>query len=101
MVGYCDRSYRIAVGARQGSVALYDVRTGKCQVRIQPFDWLFHHLVIQFLCSGIQGHIVLFPCAQLHAAVPQVATGRNGHAAILPSLYLALLICPWLQHGFK
>lgn len=33
MVGYCDRSYRIAVGARQGSVALYDVRTGKCQVR--------------------------------------------------------------------
>uniref|UniRef100_A0A3Q2FMN5 WD repeat domain 7 n=1 Tax=Cyprinodon variegatus TaxID=28743 RepID=A0A3Q2FMN5_CYPVA len=31
MVGYCDRSYRIAVGARQGSVALYDVRTGKCQ----------------------------------------------------------------------
>ncbi|TWW66898.1 WD repeat-containing protein 7 [Takifugu flavidus] len=31
MVGYCDRSHRIAVGARQGSVALYDVRTGKCQ----------------------------------------------------------------------
>ncbi|KAG1935713.1 WD repeat-containing protein [Pimephales promelas] len=31
MVAYCDRSYRIAVGARQGSVALYDVRTGKCQ----------------------------------------------------------------------
>lgn len=35
MVGYCDRSYRIAVGARQGSVALYDVRTGKCQVRLE------------------------------------------------------------------
>lgn len=34
MVGYCDRSHRIAVGARQGSVALYDVRTGKCQVGI-------------------------------------------------------------------
>lgn len=32
MVGYCDRSHRIAVGARHGSVALYDVRTGKCQV---------------------------------------------------------------------
>uniref|UniRef100_A0A9J7XHG9 WD repeat domain 7 n=1 Tax=Cyprinus carpio carpio TaxID=630221 RepID=A0A9J7XHG9_CYPCA len=32
MVAYCDRSYRIAVGARQGSVALYDVRTGKCQM---------------------------------------------------------------------
>ncbi|KAL4617309.1 WD repeat-containing protein 7 isoform X2 [Arapaima gigas] len=31
MVSYCDRSHRIAVGARQGSVALYDVRTGKCQ----------------------------------------------------------------------
>ncbi|KAK7895751.1 hypothetical protein WMY93_021076 [Mugilogobius chulae] len=31
MVGYCDRTHRIAVGARQGSVALYDVRTGKCQ----------------------------------------------------------------------
>lgn len=31
MVAYCERSYRIAVGARQGSVALYDVRTGKCQ----------------------------------------------------------------------
>uniref|UniRef100_A0A8C3G9H1 WD repeat domain 7 n=1 Tax=Cyclopterus lumpus TaxID=8103 RepID=A0A8C3G9H1_CYCLU len=31
MVAYCDRSNRIAVGARQGSVALYDVRTGKCQ----------------------------------------------------------------------
>ncbi|XP_077593722.1 WD repeat-containing protein 7 isoform X3 [Stigmatopora nigra] len=31
MVGYCDRSHRIAVGARQGSVALYDVRTAKCQ----------------------------------------------------------------------
>lgn len=35
MVGYCDRSHRIAVGARQGSVALYDVRTGKCQVWIK------------------------------------------------------------------
>lgn len=35
MVGYCDRSHRIAVGARQGSVALYDVRTGKCQVWIR------------------------------------------------------------------
>lgn len=54
MVGYCDRSYRIAVGARQGSVALYDVRTGKCQVRNQPFYWLFDHLVIQFLCAAIQ-----------------------------------------------
>ncbi|MGH0143849.1 UNVERIFIED_CONTAM: hypothetical protein FKN15_021104 [Acipenser sinensis] len=32
MVGYCERSHRIAVGARVGSVALYDVRTGKCQV---------------------------------------------------------------------
>lgn len=31
MVAYCDRSYRVAVGARQGSVALYDVRTDKCQ----------------------------------------------------------------------
>ncbi|XP_041110330.1 WD repeat-containing protein 7-like isoform X4 [Polyodon spathula] len=31
MVGYCERSHRIAVGARVGSVALYDVRTGKCQ----------------------------------------------------------------------
>ncbi|XP_062868313.1 WD repeat-containing protein 7 isoform X2 [Trichomycterus rosablanca] len=31
MVAYCERSYRVAVGARQGSVALYDVRTGKCQ----------------------------------------------------------------------
>lgn len=37
MVGYCDRSHRIAVGARQGSVALYDVRTGKCQVRYKLF----------------------------------------------------------------
>lgn len=31
MVSYCDRSHRIAVGARIGSVALYDIRTGKCQ----------------------------------------------------------------------
>ncbi|XP_066567021.1 WD repeat-containing protein 7 isoform X2 [Amia ocellicauda] len=31
VVGYCERSHRIAVGARHGSVALYDVRTGKCQ----------------------------------------------------------------------
>ncbi|XP_060791364.1 WD repeat-containing protein 7 isoform X2 [Neoarius graeffei] len=31
MVAYCDRSYRVAVGSRQGSVALHDVRTGKCQ----------------------------------------------------------------------
>ncbi|XP_069043477.1 WD repeat-containing protein 7 isoform X2 [Lepisosteus oculatus] len=31
MVGYCERSHRIAVGARHGTVALYDVRTGKCQ----------------------------------------------------------------------
>ncbi|XP_069602137.1 WD repeat-containing protein 7 isoform X1 [Ranitomeya imitator] len=31
MVSYCDRSHRIAVGARLGSVALYDIRTGKCQ----------------------------------------------------------------------
>ncbi|XP_075041082.1 WD repeat-containing protein 7 isoform X2 [Mixophyes fleayi] len=31
MVSYCERSHRIAVGARLGSVALYDIRTGKCQ----------------------------------------------------------------------
>ncbi|KAG8456783.1 hypothetical protein GDO86_002532 [Hymenochirus boettgeri] len=31
MVGYCERSHRIAVGARHGTVALYDIRTGKCQ----------------------------------------------------------------------
>uniref|UniRef100_A0A8C1P080 Uncharacterized protein n=1 Tax=Cyprinus carpio TaxID=7962 RepID=A0A8C1P080_CYPCA len=31
MVACCDRSDRIAVGARQGSVALYDVRSGRCQ----------------------------------------------------------------------
>ncbi|XP_051784282.1 WD repeat-containing protein 7 isoform X2 [Erpetoichthys calabaricus] len=31
MVADCERSHRIAVGARHGSVALYDVRTGKCQ----------------------------------------------------------------------
>ncbi|XP_056369770.1 WD repeat-containing protein 7 isoform X2 [Oenanthe melanoleuca] len=31
MVSYYERSHRIAVGARQGSVALYDIRTGKCQ----------------------------------------------------------------------
>ncbi|XP_078408277.1 WD repeat-containing protein 7 isoform X2 [Cetorhinus maximus] len=31
MVSYCERSNRIAVGARHGSVALYDIRTGKCQ----------------------------------------------------------------------
>ncbi|XP_059845667.1 WD repeat-containing protein 7 isoform X1 [Hypanus sabinus] len=32
MVSYCDRSNRIAVGARHGSMALYDIRTGKCQI---------------------------------------------------------------------
>ncbi|XP_017946256.1 WD repeat-containing protein 7 isoform X2 [Xenopus tropicalis] len=31
MVSYCERSHRIAVGARIGTVALYDIRTGKCQ----------------------------------------------------------------------
>ncbi|XP_036177066.1 WD repeat-containing protein 7 isoform X5 [Myotis myotis] len=31
MVSYYERSHRIAVGARNGSVALYDIRTGKCQ----------------------------------------------------------------------
>ncbi|XP_051866570.1 WD repeat-containing protein 7 isoform X4 [Pristis pectinata] len=31
MVSYCERSNRIAVGARHGSMALYDIRTGKCQ----------------------------------------------------------------------
>ncbi|XP_078530981.1 WD repeat-containing protein 7 isoform X2 [Lissotriton helveticus] len=31
MVSYCERSNRIAVGGRHGSVALYDIRTGKCQ----------------------------------------------------------------------
>uniref|UniRef100_A0A8C3BX80 WD repeat-containing protein 7 n=1 Tax=Cairina moschata TaxID=8855 RepID=A0A8C3BX80_CAIMO len=31
MVSYYERSHRIAVGARHGSVALYDIRTGKCQ----------------------------------------------------------------------
>ncbi|XP_036890701.1 WD repeat-containing protein 7 isoform X3 [Sturnira hondurensis] len=31
MVSYYERSHRIAVGARSGSVALYDIRTGKCQ----------------------------------------------------------------------
>uniref|UniRef100_A0A8C1P3H5 Uncharacterized protein n=1 Tax=Cyprinus carpio TaxID=7962 RepID=A0A8C1P3H5_CYPCA len=34
MVACCDRSDRIAVGARQGSVALYDVRSGRCQVSV-------------------------------------------------------------------
>lgn len=32
MVSYYERNHRIAVGARHGSVALYDIRTGKCQV---------------------------------------------------------------------
>ncbi|XP_069780050.1 WD repeat-containing protein 7 isoform X2 [Narcine bancroftii] len=32
MVSYCERSNRIAVGARHGSMALYDIRTGKCQI---------------------------------------------------------------------
>ncbi|XP_078738105.1 WD repeat-containing protein 7-like isoform X1 [Lampetra fluviatilis] len=32
MVSYCSTSYRMAVGARHGSVALYDIRTGKCQM---------------------------------------------------------------------
>ncbi|XP_044287185.1 WD repeat-containing protein 7 isoform X1 [Varanus komodoensis] len=31
MVSYYERSHRIAVGSRNGSVALYDIRTGKCQ----------------------------------------------------------------------
>ncbi|XP_061471082.1 WD repeat-containing protein 7 isoform X2 [Rhineura floridana] len=31
MVSYYERSHRIAVGSRHGSVALYDIRTGKCQ----------------------------------------------------------------------
>ncbi|XP_068107400.1 WD repeat-containing protein 7 isoform X2 [Hyperolius riggenbachi] len=31
MVSYCERSHRVAVGGRHGSVALYDIRTGKCQ----------------------------------------------------------------------
>ncbi|XP_010001961.1 PREDICTED: WD repeat-containing protein 7 [Chaetura pelagica] len=31
MVSYYERSHRIAVGARHGAVALYDIRTGKCQ----------------------------------------------------------------------
>ncbi|XP_051498402.1 WD repeat-containing protein 7 isoform X1 [Apus apus] len=31
MVSYYERSHRIAVGARHGTVALYDIRTGKCQ----------------------------------------------------------------------
>uniref|UniRef100_A0A8C7F1Y4 Uncharacterized protein n=1 Tax=Oncorhynchus kisutch TaxID=8019 RepID=A0A8C7F1Y4_ONCKI len=31
MVGNCDRIRRVAAGAHQGSVAPYDVRTGKCQ----------------------------------------------------------------------
>ncbi|XP_054842950.1 WD repeat-containing protein 7 isoform X2 [Eublepharis macularius] len=31
MVSYYERSHRIAVGSRLGSVALYDIRTGKCQ----------------------------------------------------------------------
>lgn len=35
MVSYYERSHRIAVGARHGSVAVYDIRTGKCQVK-QP-----------------------------------------------------------------
>ncbi|EPQ14742.1 WD repeat-containing protein 7 [Myotis brandtii] len=30
MVSYYERSHRIAVGAHNGSVALYDIRTGKC-----------------------------------------------------------------------
>ncbi|XP_066102373.1 WD repeat-containing protein 7 isoform X3 [Saccopteryx bilineata] len=31
MVSYYERNHRIAVGARNGSVALYDIRTAKCQ----------------------------------------------------------------------
>ncbi|PNI69891.1 WDR7 isoform 6, partial [Pan troglodytes] len=35
MVSYYERNHRIAVGARHGSVALYDIRTGKCQALYQ------------------------------------------------------------------
>uniref|UniRef100_A0A4W3HEQ0 WD repeat domain 7 n=1 Tax=Callorhinchus milii TaxID=7868 RepID=A0A4W3HEQ0_CALMI len=31
MVSSCEKSNRIAVGSRHGSMALYDIRTGKCQ----------------------------------------------------------------------
>lgn len=51
MVGYCDRSHRIAVGARQGSVALYDVRTGKCQVCVAQHD------VGISLCRPLMGQV--------------------------------------------
>ncbi|XP_075788745.1 WD repeat-containing protein 7 isoform X3 [Pelodiscus sinensis] len=39
MVSYYERSHRIAVGARHGSVALYDIRTGKCQNRKTERQW--------------------------------------------------------------
>uniref|UniRef100_A0A7N4P2P9 WD repeat-containing protein 7 n=1 Tax=Sarcophilus harrisii TaxID=9305 RepID=A0A7N4P2P9_SARHA len=39
MVSYYERNHRIAVGARHGSVALYDIRTGKCQgITLEAMD---------------------------------------------------------------
>lgn len=78
MVGYCDRSHRIAVGARQGSVALYDVRTGKCQVHWRP-----HGLSQQFRMSV---HPPTFLCI------------TSNHAFIHPSIYLPIIS---IQFSFK
>lgn len=62
MVGYCDRSHRIAVGARQGSVALYDVRTGKCQVWVKTTTgittgWFMNSSLATLLCPVLHPEV--------------------------------------------
>lgn len=91
MVGYCDRSYRIAVGARQGSVALYDVRTGKCQVQnLLVVFWLVVSplAVFSFSSDALKStdklHFVLLCMDKIYlgqsdffVSVPKVAIGRQ------------------------
>ncbi|XP_048460414.1 A disintegrin and metalloproteinase with thrombospondin motifs 12-like [Rhincodon typus] len=51
MVSYCERSNRIAVGARHGSMALYDIRTGKCQLIKTNVPYAFLTILLTYPAS--------------------------------------------------
>uniref|UniRef100_A0A8C7ZCL1 WD repeat domain 7 n=1 Tax=Oryzias sinensis TaxID=183150 RepID=A0A8C7ZCL1_9TELE len=80
MVGYCDRSHRIAVGARQGSVALYDVRTGKCQ------NILGHKGPITAVSFAPDGrYLATYSNADSHISFWQMNTSLLGQIGMLNS----------------
>ncbi|KAI4894680.1 hypothetical protein NFI96_013598, partial [Prochilodus magdalenae] len=91
MVAYCDRSYRVAVGARQGSVALYDVRTGKCQLTLRSSLCSAHSAqltLLSSLCSAHSAQLTLLSslCSAHSAQLPLLSSLCSAHSAQLTLL---------------